>query len=82
MEKEFEHQLALLWAKELSPHGACCICGNSGVIDTRNVMFTCGGVHCGAEVFCICPNGRAMKRIAEERKEELRAFAVAEKLND
>lgn len=77
MDKNFREQLADLWADEFVRLGACCICGNSGVIDTRNVMFTPSGRHCGAEAFCICPNGRELKS-----KEELRAFAVAEKLND
>lgn len=82
MEYEFKDMLSRLWLDEFVQNGACCICGNSGVIDTRNVMFTPAGKHCGAEAFCICPNGRNMKRIADEREEELRAFAVAEKLND
>jgi hypothetical protein len=77
MDKNFREQLANLWADEFVRLGSCCLCGNSGIIDTRNVMFDEYGDECGAEVFCICPNGRELKS-----KEELRAFAVAEKLND
>ena len=55
-------QLADLWMKEFAPHGHCCLCGNSGVIDTRGKVFTSAGVEVGAKVWCICPNGRSIKR--------------------
>jgi hypothetical protein len=55
-------QLADLWIKEFAPHGHCCLCGNSGQIDTREKVFTAAGIDVGAQVWCICPNGRAMKR--------------------
>lgn len=72
--------LVKLWLKEFSPKGACCLCGNHGRIDTRNVIFTPAGVECGAEVFCICPNGRALKQL--HSKEELRVWTYEERLND
>lgn len=40
----------------------CMICGNKGIIDTRGKMFTPAGYPCGGLAFCICPNGRVMKK--------------------
>ena len=45
----------------------CGLCGNSGIIDTRGKVFTAAGVSCGGVFFCICPNGRAMKRQTGKR---------------
>lgn len=56
-----KNQLADFWLAEYAPLGACCLCGNIGVIDTRDSVRTPGGLHCGAKVFCLCPNGRALK---------------------
>ena len=50
----------------------CGLCGNSGVIDTRGVMFTPAGVECGVLAFCICPNGRLYKT----KKYDLEAVAA------
>lgn len=59
-----KNQLTDFWASEFSgAEGLCCLCGNSGVIDTRGKVHTMAGVACGDRVFCICPNGRARKRI-------------------
>lgn len=55
-------QLADLWITEYSARGHCCLCGNVGIIDTRGKMFTPAGFECGDRVFCICPNGRAMRK--------------------
>lgn len=57
-----KNQLAYLWLGEYARRGHCCLCGNSGIIDTRGKIFTPVGVECGDLVFCICPNGRAMKK--------------------
>lgn len=40
----------------------CGLCGNWGVIDTRGKVFTPAGVEVGVRAFCICPNGRALKK--------------------
>lgn len=41
----------------------CGLCGNSGVIDTRNQNIkTAAGLKVGVKQYCICPNGRAMKK--------------------
>ncbi len=57
-------QLSDFWAVEYSPKNHCCLCGNRGIIDTRNKVFTPAGYECGARVFCICPNGQTIKRQA------------------
>ena len=54
-------QLADFWLKEFSRKNHCCLCGNYGIIDTRGKVFTPAGYDCGDKVFCICPNGRALK---------------------
>ena len=38
----------------------CCLCGNTGFIDTTNTAITAAGLKVGKKVYCICPNGRAM----------------------
>lgn len=66
---KFIAQLTELWLEEFAPvdkGGYCCLCGNHGTIDTRGKVFTPKGVECGAEVFCICPNGRRCKEAAEK----------------
>ncbi len=57
-----KNQLADLWVTEFSSTGHCVICGNHGVIDTRGKVFTSAGFECGDRVWCICPNGRILKR--------------------
>ena len=41
--------------------GFCCLCGNTGVIDTTHTARTPMGVLIGRRVLCLCPNGRAMQ---------------------
>jgi hypothetical protein len=57
-----DSQLREFWVREFADTGHCCLCGNHGVIDTRRQVFTPAGVECGDTAFCICPNGRAMKK--------------------
>lgn len=40
----------------------CGLCGNTGRIDTRGRAKTATGIDCGVLGYCICPNGRAMKK--------------------
>ncbi len=62
-------QFADLWLAEfVSPNGHCGLCGNKGLIDTRGKMFTLAGVECGVKAYCICPNGRSLKRAMTPRK--------------
>lgn len=42
----------------------CGLCGNSGILDTTG-SATIHDKPCGIRTFCICPNGRAMKRIGK-----------------
>jgi hypothetical protein len=63
-----------LWLEFLGPEKAdpadpisiakahCGLCGNKGIVDTRGRMFTPAGYECGVLAFCICPNGRIMKK--------------------
>ncbi len=55
-------QMADFWFEEYGKRGHCCLCGNYGFIDTRGRVYTLAGFECGDLVFCVCPNGRAMKR--------------------
>lgn len=41
--------------------GLCSLCGNSGVIDTRQTAISAVGVNSGRVNWCICPNGQAMR---------------------
>lgn len=54
-------QMTDFWHAEYADTGFCCLCGNAGVIDTRGKVSTAAGHACGDLVWCICPNGRAMK---------------------
>ena len=67
-------KLSDFWIREFlgpntngTPPCHCGLCGNSGIIDTRGKVFTAAGVACGGVFFCICPNGRAIKRQAGKR---------------
>ena len=57
--KPFEDELEDLWSKEFD-HKNCILCGNKGIVDTRN------GIETGGIAFCICPNGRFLKRNGEK----------------
>lgn len=41
--------------------GLCSLCGNSGVIDTRETANSGANVKAGRLNYCLCPNGRAMR---------------------
>ena len=41
----------------------CGLCGNSGIIDTYKAdIKTAAGLRVGVRAYCICPNGRIMKK--------------------
>jgi len=63
-----KNQLADFWLKEFGKRSHCCLCGNRGIIDTRGKVFTPAGHECGDRVFCICPNGRAIKKGYESER--------------
>jgi len=61
-------------------HCHCGLCGNHGIVDTVGKVFTPAGHECGVKTFCICPNGRVMKRNAERAaKKAAKAPVVASK---
>ena len=51
-----------VWIEFVHPDGHCSLCGNSGYINTLGKLRTAAGWRVGAKSYCICPNGRAMKR--------------------
>jgi hypothetical protein len=53
------------WLEDFSIGGLCCLCGNSGIVDTRGKVPGPMGRDAGARVFCFCPNGRAAKRFCK-----------------
>lgn len=56
------------WAEYYTHNGLCSLCGNSGLIDTRQRAISAAGYHSGKVNFCICPNGQLM-RISNEGAE-------------
>lgn len=58
-----------LWL-EFIVDGHCSLCGNKGVIDTLG-MTTPAGKDVGSLHYCICPNGRALKRQDADKEEWL-----------
>lgn len=52
-----------LWAEFITPDSLCSLCGNTGIIDTRGVRSQ-AGVDAGRLNYCVCPNGRELKRKA------------------
>lgn len=58
-----KNQFSDLWVNEFCTEaGFCSLCGNSGTIDTRGKVFTPSGIECGSKNWCICPNGRILKK--------------------
>ncbi len=51
-----------LWLEFNHPAGLCGLCGNYGFVDTRGKVFSPAHVECGVLAYCICPNGRSMKK--------------------
>jgi hypothetical protein len=57
------------WFEFFHAGTSCCgLCGNSGIVDTRDHVVDPRGVECGVRAFCLCPNGRALK---EHLRDEL-----------
>lgn len=55
-------KLADLWINEFVVKNLCGLCGNHGFIDTRNKVKSPAGTECGGVFYCICPNGRVLKK--------------------
>ena len=55
--------LTTLWHGEFkTAEGLCGLCGNSGIVDTTCHARDFDGHNVGGRYFCICPNGRDMKK--------------------
>jgi len=50
--------------------GLCSLCGNSGVIDTRETANSGAGIKAGRLNYCICLNGRAMREAKTKLMDE------------
>lgn len=48
----------------VSKNHLCSLCGNRGVLDTFRIAISAAGVNSGGKLFCICPNGQAMRWIS------------------
>ena len=58
-------ELRRLWLREFTVGGRCGLCGNTGKIDTSaGLMMPNGQRVPGGVFFCICPDGRKLKRIS------------------
>jgi len=55
--------------------GLCTLCGNTGMIDTRQTAISPNKVNVGRLNFCICPNGQ-WKRKDYMKKEAKREKAT------
>jgi hypothetical protein len=42
----------------------CGLCGNTGRVNTVQLVKTPTGIPCGVKAFCICPNGRQLKKMS------------------
>lgn len=56
--------LTQIWLEEFLNKDSklCGLCANSGVIDTTG-LHNCLGKETGIIAYCICPNGRVMRRV-------------------
>ena len=52
---------------EFGNRGLCGLCGNTGKLDTRNRAISPVGIDAGGAFFCLCPNGRTMKKSAVKK---------------
>jgi hypothetical protein len=49
--------------------GQCSLCGNSGVVNTRDRAMNASGVDQGRIQFCFCPNGQEIRAITDSSNE-------------
>ena len=62
-DKGYEAGKKELWLEFVNKN-LCSLCGNSGIIDTTDVVSP-GGIECGRKNYCICPNGRIIKSLSD-----------------
>lgn len=66
-----EKAMGISWMEYVnSNYNICGLCGNSGVVDTRKIA-TAAGIDVGGLHYCVCPNGRALKRLGVNLEEHL-----------
>jgi hypothetical protein len=51
-----------IWFEFLGPTGLCGLCGNTGYINTLGHIKDATGTKCGIKQYCICPNGRVIRK--------------------
>lgn len=52
--------MTALWLEFVENH-LCALCANTGIVNTLGIRSH-AGTPSGIRTYCICPNGRAMKR--------------------
>jgi len=55
-------EFLLRFTKDGHDLGLCGLCGNKGLVDTTTSAFSPMGIPCGGIFWCICPNGRVMRK--------------------
>lgn len=68
--------MEFLGGTEPCPNCHCGLCGNHGIVDTVGKVSTPAGHPCGVRTFCICPNGRVMKKNAERAAKQAAKVAT------
>jgi hypothetical protein len=63
MAKTREAEVTEYWLEHYVRLGLCSLCGNTGVVDTRNAVSPVG-LRAGRLNWCICPNGQGMRAAA------------------
>ena len=58
-----------IWLAEFLNKSVCALCGNSGYVDTRG-KINVAGTDFGIKTYCICPNGRSIKKQEDRIKYE------------
>lgn len=59
--------LEIVWTREFISGGLCGLCGNNGLINTRVVSPAGQAVELN-NAYCICPNGRALRRRINQKR--------------
>ena len=57
----------IVWREYLTNKGPCGLCQNTGIIKTMG-QKTVANIRAGVNAFCICPNGRAMRKSTDKKK--------------
>lgn len=65
------------WTEFLNPqYKMCGLCGNTGIIDTRDSATSPVGIKTGGLHYCVCPNGRALRKLKVKLEEHLALLTV------